>query len=143
MPANPHEVVKEEARPLGPPALHRIASTLTTVEILLTPAKTRAGLSFRTSRSTRVSRGKQEDSSLNRSDASLSLLAPRESANPRHFVAVAAATQLTNQHRQFEGRCLAPRARFEPAIRWLTGDCSAIAASRQIKQLTWLLVETE
>ena len=30
------------------------------------------------------------------------------SANPRHFAAVAATTQLTNQHKQFEGRCLAP-----------------------------------
>ncbi len=33
---------------------------------------------------------------------------PRESANPREFAAVAATTQLTNQHRQFEGICLAP-----------------------------------
>lgn len=33
---------------------------------------------------------------------------PRESANPRHLAAVAAAIQLTNQDRQFEARCLAP-----------------------------------
>jgi hypothetical protein len=35
---------------------------------------------------------------------------PHESAKPRHSAALAASTQLTNQHRQFEGRCLAYHA---------------------------------
>jgi hypothetical protein len=69
---------------------------------------------------------------------------PRETANPREFAALAATTQLTHQHRQFEERCLAPRVRLEPAIRWLTSDCRRAPSSScgNMERFIWVVLKT-